>query len=401
MRFSSVFVLGVQISSIVALPAHSVRRSQVDTISYPVVSRNVGTSIDVPVKRNKEEKEGSAAAGKAEGAKAEASKEQVAAEPAKVEAGKAEGAKGEAGKEQVAAEPAKVEAGKEAGGEVAAGEGEAAAGEGEAAAGEGEEAKLEGEKELVGAFGTAIPLEGGDIKQDAVFTKSATGAFEFEFQSKAADELTVTENKTPAAPPAGFVAVEPSSFQVALGVSKGAGLTLSKIDYIFDGTNAALAAMDLTQAKIGKLCADTGSFVIEETLGELEFEAEENEVTLNLNKDVTAEGEWGIFLPAAAAGGEAAAGEGEAAAGEGEAAAGEGEAAAGEAAKGEAGKGEAAAGGANKNETEAAKPAEKPAAKPATEEAAGGNATTDVQALIDQLRSGRASVPGFVAPPRR
>lgn len=57
--------------------------------------------------------------------------------------------------------------------------------------------------------------------------------------------------------------------------------------------DAALAAMDLTQAKVGKLCADTGSFVIEETLGELEFEAEENEVTLNLNKAVTAEGEWG------------------------------------------------------------------------------------------------------------
>jgi tartrate dehydratase alpha subunit/fumarate hydratase class I-like protein len=60
--------------------------------------------------------------------------------------------------------------------------------------------------------------------------------------------------------------------------------------------DTALAAMDLTQAKVGKLCADTGSFVIEETLGELEFEAEENEVTLNLNKAVTAEGEWGKSL---------------------------------------------------------------------------------------------------------
>ncbi len=44
----------------------------------------------------------------------------------------------------------------------------------------------------------------------------------------------VTENKTPAAAPAGFEAIEPSSFKVGLGVSKGAGLTLSKIDYIFD-----------------------------------------------------------------------------------------------------------------------------------------------------------------------
>ncbi|KAH7419480.1 hypothetical protein BKA64DRAFT_737655 [Cadophora sp. MPI-SDFR-AT-0126] len=343
MRFSTVFVLGVQISSIVALPAHSVKRSQVITVSYPVLSRNVGgSSIEAQAKRSKEAKEGVAAVGKAEEAKAEA------------------------GKEQVVAEPAKVEAGKAAGGEAAAGE---------AAAGEGEEEKLAGEKELVGAFGTAVALEGGDIKQDTLFTKSAIGAFEFEFQSKAADELTVNENKTPAAPPAGFVAVEPSSFQVALGVSKGAGLTLSKIDYVFDGTNAALAAMDLTQAKVGKLCADTGSFVIEETLGELEFEVEENEVTLNLNKAVTAEGEWGIFLPAAAAG----------------------------VAAGGAAGGEAAADGAKKNETVVAKPAEKPAANPAAGEAAGGNAelASSLQDLVDQLRSGRASVPGFVAPAKR
>ena len=109
MRFSSVFVLGIQISSIVALPAHSVKRSQVDTVSYPVLSRSIGgASIEA---RNKEAKEGVAAVGKPEAAKAEAGKEQAVAEPAKVEAGKAA-------------------------------EGEAAAGE--AAAGEGEEEKLAG-----------------------------------------------------------------------------------------------------------------------------------------------------------------------------------------------------------------------------------------------------------------
>ena len=108
-----------------------------------------------------------------------------------------------------------------------------------------------------------------------------------------ADTLTVTENKTPAAPPAGFVAIEPSSFKVALSQSKGAGLTLSKIDYVFDAASIVTAGVDLTQAKVGKLCTDVGAFVIEETLGEVEFEAEENEVTLNLNKGVTAEGEWG------------------------------------------------------------------------------------------------------------
>ena len=56
-----------------------------------------------------------------------------------------------------------------------------------------------------------------------------------------------------------------------------------------------LAGKDVTAAQVGKLCAETGAFVISETLGELEFELEENEVTLNLNKNVTAEGEWGEY----------------------------------------------------------------------------------------------------------
>jgi hypothetical protein len=59
---------------------------------------------------------------------------------------------------------------------------------------------------------------------------------------------------------------------------------------------AGLVGRDVTQAKVGKLCTETGAFAISETLGELEFELEENEVTLNLNKNVTAEGEWGEFL---------------------------------------------------------------------------------------------------------
>jgi hypothetical protein len=58
---------------------------------------------------------------------------------------------------------------------------------------------------------------------------------------------------------------------------------------------AELAGKDVTAAQVGKLCAETGAFVISDTLGELEFELEENEVTLNLNKDVTAEGEWGEY----------------------------------------------------------------------------------------------------------
>ena len=61
-------------------------------------------------------------------------------------------------------------------------------------------------------------------------------------------------------------------------------------------SGAGLVGKDVTQAKVGKLCTETGAFAISEALGEVEFELEENEVTLNLNKNVTAEGEWGEFL---------------------------------------------------------------------------------------------------------
>ncbi|KAL6703974.1 hypothetical protein ACN47E_008912 [Coniothyrium glycines] len=165
----------------------------------------------------------------------------------------------------------------------------------------GQEAAAENEVEIQSLFNTATAVQGGDLKQDLVFTPSTVGKFEYEFQSATADEVTVTENTSPAAPPTGFEAIEPNSYVVALSQSKGAGLTLSKIDYIFDVASAGLAGKDITKAQVGRLCSETNAFVISQTLGELEFELEENEVTLNLNKNVTAQGEWGIFLPVAAA----------------------------------------------------------------------------------------------------
>ncbi|CZT41089.1 uncharacterized protein RSE6_00774 [Rhynchosporium secalis] len=343
MRFSSIILIGVQVSSILALPAHSVRRNQANAVA-----------------------------------------QQQKAEPAKVEVGKAQ--------EQNAAMPAKAAPANIEGGKA----NETAVAKPAEEAASGEEEKLAGEKELEAAFGVAVALEGGDIKQDAVFTPSAIGKFEFEFQGPVADELTVIENKIPAAPPARFVAIEPSSYQVALGVSKGAGLTLSKIDYIFDPANAALAAMDLTKARVGKLCADTGSFVIEETLGEIEFEAEENEVTLSLNKAVTAEGEWGIFLPVAAAGGAAAGGAADNAAKPKEEEAKKEEAAeqAESPQNGEAAKAKEAAA---KVKEEAAKKAGEGATKAGD---AAPAQTVDLNALIDALRQGKATVPVFVAPAR-
>lgn len=107
--------------------------------------------------------------------------------------------------------------------------------------------------------------------------------------------MIVTENKTPAPPPAGFVAIDPSSFIVVRDGSNDA-IPLQKIDYIFDATSPAVKAVDLSKGKIGKLTA--GAFVINDALGELEFEKEEAELTLTV-KDMN--GEWGIFVPSGAA----------------------------------------------------------------------------------------------------
>ena len=55
---------------------------------------------------------------------------------------------------------------------------------------------------------------------------------EIEFSNADGRTLTVKENKTPAAPPAGFTALEPSSYQVELSGGSAEGLTLSKVDFI-------------------------------------------------------------------------------------------------------------------------------------------------------------------------
>lgn len=108
---------------------------------------------------------------------------------------------------------------------------EAAGGDAEAAAVEGEEDEL-----LVdAAFGDVVQLGGGDIKTDVLYPANAAGAFEIEFQNADARVMRVTENKTPAAPPAGFEAVDCSSFIVEL--AGGNDLTLQKIDYFLDVTS--------------------------------------------------------------------------------------------------------------------------------------------------------------------
>ena len=64
--------------------------------------------------------------------------------------------------------------------------------------------------------------------------QQANGALEVEFQNQQARQLRVTENRTPAAAPKGFTALEPVSYIVELagGAAAAQGLTLQKIDYI-------------------------------------------------------------------------------------------------------------------------------------------------------------------------
>ena len=65
-----------------------------------------------------------------------------------------------------------------------------------------------------------------------------------------------------------------------------------------DLLDANVAAQDISQGQIGKLCTETNTFVIDPAIGELEFEAEENELSLTVDN---MNGEWGVFIPQAAA----------------------------------------------------------------------------------------------------
>ncbi|KAK8032122.1 hypothetical protein PG990_001856 [Apiospora arundinis] len=156
-----------------------------------------------------------------------------------------------------------------------------------------EEEKKKDEIEIEGAFGTPVPLVGGKKKQDTAF-KSTVGKFEVEFSADTARTLTVTENKTPGKAPKGFKLVEPSSFKVSLAEG-GDKLTFGGIDYIFDPASAGLKGVDLSKSQVAKLDAASNTFVVDAKLGELEFEADENEVAFKNVKDLS--GEWALRRP--------------------------------------------------------------------------------------------------------
>ncbi|KAK7434113.1 hypothetical protein CaCOL14_004472 [Colletotrichum acutatum] len=174
--------------------------------------------------------------------------------------------------------------------EAAAGEAGAAEGGAEGgAAGGDEEAKDPNEKEIEGQFIVPVRLGGANVKQDVLFPPAKNGRFEVEFQNAVGRTLTVTENRSPAPPPAGFTAIEAVSYKVSL--AEGAqGVTLSKIDYILNPGNT----LDISKGQVGRLFPELNAFIIDPALGELEFEAEENELTL---KVANMNGEFAFFLP--------------------------------------------------------------------------------------------------------
>ncbi|TPX59167.1 hypothetical protein PhCBS80983_g02681 [Powellomyces hirtus] len=146
-----------------------------------------------------------------------------------------------------------------------------------------------------GTFGASTGL-GANVKTDVLFPAGPTGAFELEFQGASENVLMVKTNPNPAPPPAGFIFMDPVSYIVSLGANS-AGVTLQKIDWFFDPKNSFISQFEVAQGRIGKFVPATNSFIVDETIGKLEVELEENEYTLTVN-DLN--GEWGVFIPASA-----------------------------------------------------------------------------------------------------
>ncbi|KAF9038709.1 hypothetical protein BJ165DRAFT_1407831 [Panaeolus papilionaceus] len=145
---------------------------------------------------------------------------------------------------------------------------------------------------LQATFNTALQFPGGNLKTDLLFPPSAAGGFEVEHTGVSPASITVTAQTPSAAPPTGFVFVDPQSFVV--NTSDTTGSSLLKIDYIF--TDAVKAAVDASKGVIGKFDAASKQFVTA-NLGEFEFEADENEWTLTVS-DLN--GEWAVLVPSSA-----------------------------------------------------------------------------------------------------
>ncbi|KAH9884868.1 hypothetical protein F4778DRAFT_523024 [Xylariomycetidae sp. FL2044] len=163
-----------------------------------------------------------------------------------------------------------------------------------------EEEEEENKVKSTGEFDTEIAVEGGDLLQAVAMPPNDVGAFEVEFADVDANSFTVTENTAPAAPPAGFTLADASSYIVQFTGSVDA-ITQGQIDYIGN------ADVDITNNQIGRLCTETNTFVVlDETLAEREFEADENELAVKLANTALLNGEFALLTPDASAADDAA-----------------------------------------------------------------------------------------------
>ena len=149
--------------------------------------------------------------------------------------------------------------------------------------------------DITGTFGTAIALQGGNIQQDVLYAPGVVGALEVEFSNADGRSLKVKEVTNPGSPPAGFALLEPVAYKIKVKGGSANNLTLSKVDYI---QNTA-STIDISQGQIGLLDKATNTYVIggDTSIGEIEFEADERELTLKVNN---LKGEWAILIPTAA-----------------------------------------------------------------------------------------------------
>ncbi|KAH8199621.1 hypothetical protein TruAng_006214 [Truncatella angustata] len=151
----------------------------------------------------------------------------------------------------------------------------------------------EGTVRTVGVFGSANPVQGGNLFTKMKLPANTAGAIEAEYNGTAANTITVAPKMATIAPPAGLMYVDPLTFTISTATPPETG-DQHQVDYIFG--EASSNAVDISQSVLGKLDTATNQFVTE-GLGELEFEAEESEIAL---KVADMNGEWAVFVPTTA-----------------------------------------------------------------------------------------------------
>ncbi|KAH8883748.1 hypothetical protein GQ53DRAFT_882224 [Thozetella sp. PMI_491] len=141
-----------------------------------------------------------------------------------------------------------------------------------------------------GFFGSANPVQGGNVFIKLIMPTNVVGSIEPEYNSTVSNSITVVPKMASITPPTGMKYLDPLTFLISTATPPTTGDTM-KVDYIY--TEATKQAVDVTKLAIGKLDTATNQFVTD-GVGELEFEGDENELSLTV---ADMNGEWAIFAP--------------------------------------------------------------------------------------------------------